>query len=242
MNLITRTLADTTSKILYRAAEITDVIDHSPHFRSIELRGEALQKVTWTPGDKIQVRAEPKGLTMRTYTPITWDSTRGQTRLLAYAHDTGPGSAWVTAATRGNRCQFFGPRSALKIDDLGESIVFVGDETTFATVAAWLDAHPNQAPAVHLAEVNDYDESAEVLRALHQPAAHLFTRTADSAHVDQLAAATVDALRDRPEASLCLTGKAQTIARVRQSVKAADLAQRPTRAKAYWDENRKGLD
>jgi ferric-chelate reductase (NADPH) len=242
MNTLTRTLADTTAKILHKPAEITAVTDIGPHLRTIELRGEALKKPGWAPGHKIQMRTEAGGLTMRTYTPFAWDNTEGIAQLLAFAHGSGPGSTWITKARVGDRCQFFGPRSALKLDGLAGPIIFVGDETSFATVAAWGAAHPDGRPAAQLFEVDDPDESAGAHGTLGLPAARYITRRAGSAHLDELTTAVIEALRSYPEAQLCLTGKAQTIAQVRRSVKDAGFAGRPALVKAYWDENRKGLD
>jgi ABC-2 type transport system permease protein len=238
----TRTVADTTAKILHKTAVITAVGDHGPHLRTIELQGDALKNATWMPGHKIQVRTQPAGLTMRTYTPTAWDSSAGTARLFVYHHGSGPGSTWTAGVSPGDRCQIFGPRPALRLDGVAESILFVGDETSFASVAAWCATHPGGQPVAQLFEVNDPDESAGALRALGLPDAQYVARRMGSSHLDELSSAVIDALRTDPDAALCLTGKAQTIARLRHSVKAAGFAKRPTRVKAYWDENRKGLD
>lgn len=242
MNRITKALADTTSKVLFRASEVTAVVDVAPDLRSIELSGEALRKATWQVGDKVQVRTGLDGLTLRTYTPISWDATRGSTRLLAYPHGDGPGSAWVRAASVGSPCQLFGPRRSLKLGDLAGPILFVGDETSFALVAAWHGQHPAAPPVAELFEVDDLDGSNLALGSLGVPSAQLFRREEGAAHVDRLAATSIELLHAHPDASLCLTGKAQTIAAVRRQIKAAGLSTRAASAKAYWDENRSGLD
>jgi ferric-chelate reductase (NADPH) len=242
MNRVTKALADTTSRMLFRAAEVTAVAEHGAHFRTIELTGDALKKATWSVGDKIQVRTRPAGFTTRTYTPVSWDIARGSTTLLAYAHGSGPGSAWVRAVTTGSPCQFFGPRSSLKLDDPARPIVFVGDETSFALVAAWRGQNPDAQPVAELFEVSDLDESGIALEAIGLSSARLFPRDDRAAHVEQLSATAIDMLRTHADASLCLTGKAQTIAAVRREIKSAGLAGHPIRVKAYWDERRSGLD
>jgi hypothetical protein len=63
MNRLTKALADTASKILFRTAEVTAVAQLGTQFRSIELTGDALKKATWNVGDKIQIRTDPDGLT-----------------------------------------------------------------------------------------------------------------------------------------------------------------------------------
>jgi ferric-chelate reductase (NADPH) len=242
VNLITKTLADTTARVLLRSSEITAATDHGPHFRSIELSGDGLKNATWVPGDKVQVRSNSDGLTLRTYTPTCWDAIRGSTRLLAYAHGLGPGSEWIKAAIPGRQCQLFGPRRSLALDGLGGPIVFVGDETSFAVVAAWQTANPSERPAALIFEVNDVEESAGVLDAVGISAAQLVARDTRATHLGELTAATATALRTHADGSLCLTGKAQSIARIRQTLKVQGLSGRPTRVKAYWDENRSGLD
>ena len=57
-----------------------------------------------------------------------------------------------------------------------------------------------------------------------------------------MAEAVVDVMSARPDAALCLTGRAQTIAFLRRALKAGPVAGRTTLVKAYWDENRTGLD
>jgi len=242
VNLMTKTVTAAASKVLFRSAEITSVVDYAPHFRSIEISGEALKKASWALGDKLQVRTDQSGLTARTYTPVWWDTAEGSTRLLAYGHGSGPGSAWIERAARGTHCQLFGPRSSLKLDDLKGPIVFVGDETSFALMSAWQTRHVGKQAASLLFEVDHADESTQVLDAIGICPANLFVRREDAAHVPELAAAVIEGLRAQPETPLCLTGKAQTIAAVRQAIEAVGLSRRPTQVKAYWDENRSGLD
>ena len=52
----------------------------------------------------------------------------------------------------------------------------------------------------------------------------------------------LEAARTNPAAPLVISGRAQTIAVVRRALKHAGLNGRPTTVKAYWDENRAGLD
>ncbi|MGH9043742.1 MAG: siderophore-interacting protein [Acidimicrobiales bacterium] len=243
MTRIAKMIADTTSKMLFRNAEVIAVTDHGGNFRAIELAGDALRKATWTVGDKVQVRTDPAaGLTLRTYTPFRWDTARGSTTLLAYTHGIGPGATWVRGLAPGVSCQLFGPRGSLKLDDLAGPILFVGDETSFALAAAWRDRNPEDQPVAEVFEVTDPGECRLPLDAIGLRSACLFRRQNDSAHLERLSATVVGLLRTHPDASLCLTGKAQSIASIRRELKASDLAGRPIRVKAYWDENRSGLD
>jgi NADPH-dependent ferric siderophore reductase len=156
-------------------------------------------------------------------------------------HGDGPGARWVRGLAVGDACQVFGPRGSVAVDP-SVPTVFVGDETSFALLAAWHQTNPDALPVAAVFEVSDPDESAAVFEA-EQLAATLFVpRLPDDGHVVALGAAVVEALRAAPDAGLLLTGKAQTIAELRRDLKAADLHGRRTKAKAYWDERRSGLD
>ena len=242
MNRITKALSDTASRMFFLSSEVTAVTEHGSHFRSIELTGDGLKNATWNLGDKVQVRTNPDGFATRTYTPISWDTIRGSTTLLAYAHGTGPGSTWVRTVTPGSPCQFFGPRRSLKLNGASRRLLFVGDETSIALISAWHRQHPDAPPLAEILEVADPDEAGPALQAAGLTSAQLFPRDNGSAHAEHLSAAVIDLLRTHTDAGLCLTGKAQTIAALRRSIKSAGITDRPILVKAYWDENRSGLD
>jgi len=242
MNRITKAFADTATRMFFRTGEVTAVTEHGASFRTIDVSGDALQDVSWSVGDKVQVRPDLDGFTTRTYTPVCWDTTRGSTTLLAHMPGTGPGSTWVRTVTTGSPCQIFGPRRSLKLDDLAGPILFVGDETSFALAAAWRGRHPDRPPVAELFEVTDPDDCNPALEAVGLSAAQLFHRRDGSPHLDLLSATLIDLLRGHGDTTLCLTGKAQTIATLRRELKHAGLADRPIKVKAYWDENRSGLD
>jgi NADPH-dependent ferric siderophore reductase len=242
MTPIGKTMGDLAARVAFRTAEVTAVTDHSANFRTIELEGEALQGVSWQAGDKLQVRTDPDGLAPRTYTPVGWDPDRGATRLLVYAHGSGPGSAWATRVHVGARCQVFGPRRSLVLDRDGAPLLFVGDETSFALAAAWHRQHPDRPAVASLFEVADPEEARSVLDAVGITGADLVARTEGTEHLPGLVRSVVEQLRANPEASLCLTGRAQTIAVLRRELKGSTVAGRTSLVKAYWDENRSGLD
>jgi ferric-chelate reductase (NADPH) len=242
MKALAKTLTDAATRMICRTAEITAITDHSPNFRSIELVGNELRGVNWNVGDKLQIRTDPDGFAPRTYTPTTWDPASGTTRLLTYMHSEGPGSTWARTAAVGDRCQFFGPRRSLELNDPTTPLVLVGDETSFALVAAWHGRHPQTPPVATLFEVSDPVETRRTLDATGVSSARIFARTERSSHLEELSATLTDLLATHRGAALCLTGKAQTIALLRRSIKQARVGDRTTRVKAYWDENRSGLD
>ncbi|MBR0841212.1 siderophore-interacting protein [Bradyrhizobium liaoningense] len=223
---------------LMRPARVAIVKTLSPHFRLVELEGDALKDVAWTAGQKIQV-AMGAGLSARTYTPMSWDAGGGRTRLLAFAHGEGPGSRWASALREGESCQFFGPRSSLELAGLEAPVVLFGDETSFGLAAALRDSL-QAGGALHMFETTDVAESQQVLDAINFGAARLIPRSVDDAH---LAAIEAEMLRLAANgAQFVLTGKASSIQRISRALKTAGVASSRMRTKAYWAPGKTGLD
>jgi NADPH-dependent ferric siderophore reductase len=141
-------VADTVSNRLFRAMRVTKVSDLGP-FREISLTSVA----SWTPGDKIQLRVARDGLTMRTYTPVRWDNTTGDTTILSYLHGAGPGSAWAQNVAADDSVQVVGPRRSIDLRRFSSAPIFVGDETSVGLRMAWTAAHPNLHPVRDIFEV-----------------------------------------------------------------------------------------
>ncbi len=174
---MTRTLL----KWLMRPARVAAVETLSPHFRLVDLEGEALRNVVWTVGQKVQV-AMGSGLSARTYTPMSWDADSGRTRMLTFAHGDGPGSRWASGLREGDTCQFFGPRRSLDLSGLEQRVVLFGDETSFGLAAAVRD-NAQDAGAMHVFEAFDVAESRRALEAIGLGQATLIERIADDAHL-----------------------------------------------------------
>src|SRR5882762_4914517 len=148
-------------RFLFRQATATAVHELSPHFRRVELGGEALRNVGWTAGDKVQVFIPEIG--MRTYTPLRWNEATGATELLLYIHGDGPGSDWSRKLRAGIATQFFGPRRSLVVRD-DEPIFLFGDETSFAVAHALKTSRVGAVEAAF--EVSELRESEDVLREI----------------------------------------------------------------------------
>jgi hypothetical protein len=146
-------VADTVSNRLFRAMRVTHVCDRGP-FQEISMTTVASGVSSWTPGDKIQVRVPGGGLTMRTYTPIRWDNTSGDTTILVHLHGAGPGSAWAHAVADGDAVQIVGPRRSIDLTRFTSAPIFVGDETAVGLRVAWTAAHPNLEPVRDNFELN----------------------------------------------------------------------------------------
>ncbi len=223
---------------LMRPAHVAAVETLSPHFRLVHLEGDALGKVAWTAGQKVQVSIG-SGLSARTYTPMSWDADSGRTRMLTFAHGDGPGSRWASGLRKGDICQLFGPRRSLDLSGLESPVVLFGDETSFGLAAA-LRASALGTGAIHVFETSDVAESRPVLEAIGLGGATLIERTAEDAH---LAVAETEILRlAASRAHFVLTGKASSIQRVSRALKTVGVVSSRVKTKAYWAPGKVGLD
>jgi ferric-chelate reductase (NADPH) len=231
-------LARTLQRWFMNPARVAAIETISPHFRLVELQGEALCTLDWTVGQKIQV-AVGTGLAARTYTPMAWDKVRGTTRFLAFAHGEGPGSRWTRALKRGDDCRFMGPRRSLDLSALGKPALLFGDETGFGLAAA-LRSTPKADDVMPLFEAFDVAESQQVLDALGLAEARLVPRRDGDRHLARIESEMVSLAQ--AGAPVVLTGKASSIQRVGRALKAAGIPSSRMKAKAYWAEGKTGLD
>lgn len=231
---VTRTLL----RWLMRPAHVTRVQAVSPHFRILDLEGNALRGIAWSAGQKIQV-AIGSGLSARTFTPMSWDGVHGRTRLLVFAHGDGPGSLWASGVREGDICQFFGPRRSLDLSELAPPVVLFGDETSFGLAVA-LRENREGTSATCVFETSDVQEARPVLEAMGLSESILIARAAGDSHL-----ATVEAKMLHLAASgahVILTGKASSIQRLSKALKADGVVSSRIKSKAYWALGKAGLD
>jgi NADPH-dependent ferric siderophore reductase len=231
-------VSDTVSNRLFRAMRVTQASHQGP-FREISMTTVTSGVSSWTPGDKIQVRVPGGGLTMRTYTPVRWDKSNGDTTILVYLHGGGPGSAWAEAVAAGDTVQIVGPRRSIDLTRFTSAPIFVGDETSVGLRVAWTAAHPNLEPVRDNFELGANSPTA--LRALGLDPVHV-TREETDGHLPVLVEHVVAAAAEHHESPLILTGRSTTIAAIRGALKTTGHAQRTSRVRTYWDPRRKGLD
>jgi ferric-chelate reductase (NADPH) len=226
-------VAGLAAKMLLREGTVRAIAELGPAFRRVDVEVPGAQ---FAPGQKVQFRV--RGLEFRTYTPFVW--TDASASFLIVRHGTGgPAAAWADALEIGETVQMFGPRRALDLSQRSAPALFVGDETSFATTAAWRAAGGRVAAQVY--EVEASAASADVLGRLGLDEAVLVERTAGDAHREHLAQRAVEVARAHPGALLVLTGNVHSIRAVRDALKSERLAGK-VKAKAHWDPRRKGLD
>lgn len=224
-------------RFLFREGTVTAVRTIG-RFRHVEVAGDALKGVDWTPGDKVQVFLAGD---MRTYTPITWDKAKGETSLLLYVHGDAPktpGAAWAARLEPGAKCSFFGPRSSIAFPDLADDAIFAGDETSFAAACA---LHAVKKRAANVFEVDDAAEAKEALAAFGLDGATVLQRERADKHLEAMAKVLVEEQAARPTATITMTGRAQTIQVLRAHLKSQGQP-RLGKSKAYWSVGKAGLD
>lgn len=207
--------------LVLKEGRVTQVDAPHPALRRVEISGEALRGVAWSPGDKVQVVLP--SLDVRTYTPCRWDAATGATTLLIYCHGDAPGARWARELAAGDGVRLLGPSRSLRPPP-GPTIVF-GDETAFGLVLA--------LGARGVLEVSDLG-AAEAFRAMHLDG--LLLPKAGERHLEAAAEALCAF-----EGTVVLAGRARSIQVVRGLLQQRG-ARAPQHVRAYWADGRVGLD
>jgi NADPH-dependent ferric siderophore reductase len=227
-------LADLASGAMLDDARVTGCSRIAPDFLRVTLTAEAFRKATWVPGAKLQLRPRRGSLSLRTYTPVSWDAARGETELIAYTHGDGPAAQWFGAVQEGQTCGVLGPRRSIDLREDTGPVLFVGDESSVALACALRTV---TGDAMHVFEAHDPAGLTGVLAQLGI-AGIVVERSADRAEL----------LREAREATakapytLIVTGDAATVHAVRRDSRAWQRGPRQVKGKAYWAEGRAGLD
>lgn len=231
-------LSRAVSRLWMKPATVTANDRLADRFHLITLEGDALAGVPWRPGQKVQI-AMGSAFVTRTYTPLEWNASTGRLCILGYAHGDGPGSAWVRAVAPGDACDVFGPRASLDIDRLTGPIMIVGDETSIGL--AYAASHHDRTRLVRSCfEVEDIDSAQQVITSLDLQGAALVARRPDNAHIAAVETSLSDGVAF--QASFVLSGKAETIQRLRRSLKQMSIPATRLVTKAYWAPGKSGLD
>lgn len=232
-------LERTFDRLLLRNARVAAVQRVSERFRLIDLEGDALQGAAWAPGHKLQVKVAGP-FTARTFTPIVFDAERGRTRILGYAHGTGPGSDWLRRVQVGDACQVFGPHRSLALGDLTGPVVLHGDETSFGLAAAVVAAMAGRGVPRCVFEVDSIAEATLALQAVGMEASLLVERSDEACRMQ--AASGLWSQCSGDGTVFVLTGRAQSIQQAHQALKARGVPGSRIVSKAYWAPGKAGMD
>jgi len=233
-------IESTMVKLFMRNARVLDIEDIGNAFRIVTLGGEALRKVAWTPGDKLQIQLG--GWVQRTYTPIEWGTENGRTRILAYLHGDGPGTQWARTLRKGDECIVLGPRKSIDLTQLGfADAVLFGDETSFGLAVALNGVVQPEKTHLFL-EVSSLAESQPAIARLGLENAHLSVRSGNDAQLTELEERILSVLQAQPNTHVVLSGKASSIQHMRKLLKRQGIGSNRFQTKAYWAPGKTGLD
>ena len=240
MTKVTERLADLASGVFLSSAQVTDVQRLTERFVQIDLQAESFRTTSWTPGAKLQIRPRRGTMSLRTYTPVRWDTEQGGTRLVAHTHGDGPGRDWFRAVQVGDVCEFIGPRGSIDLRELSGPVLFVGDESSIGLAAALREVGRD------VRYVFEAADPAELTGALDRlglaEGAVVLERSEDRAALIHEAAGTPGPF------DLVVTGDAATVHAVRRASRewtagpGTTKGPRRTLGKAYWAKGRTGLD
>lgn len=231
-------LSKALTSMLMRPATVVANERVGENFHCIDIAGEALKNVVWFPGQKVQI-ALGSAFVRRAYTPSCWNSREGTARILAYAHGAGPASGWFAKAAPGDIWNLSGPRASLDLSAITSPLLFVGDETSFALAGA-AGNFGSAARTSYLFEVDELDSAKPALALLGLHDGALLKRKVGDAHLEDMISRLPYYVK--AGATFVLTGKASSIQRIRQSLKALEVPRNRILTKAYWAPGKVGLD
>lgn len=237
MAAITSRLSDMLADALFTSVHVTEITRIAGCFVKIRIASPAFRRAEWTAGDKMQLRTRRGSLEARAYTPINWDPVGGSTELLAFLHGDGPGARWFDEASVGLSGDVFGPSSSLDLTKVGESTVFVGDETSVALAHALRTVAPN---ALCIYEAVDVASLCTLLAQLRlNQNTVVVAKSVDRAKLLKELRQALDS-KPSPE-DLVVSGDAATVNAVRRAVKSWPHLALKIKARAYWAQGRTGL-
>ena len=231
-------LSKTLSQLFMKPAVVVECESLGDRFRIITLESAQFREVNWVAGQKVQI-GMGAGFATRTYTPIEWDAIAGRTRIVGYAHDVGPGSAWVRDARPGDQCEIFGPRNSLDIPGASGPTALFGDETSIGLAHAVASRQPGNAVRSFL-EVSSGADARRVLTSLRLGDVECFERQSGDSHLSEIERRMTPLVADG--ATFLLSGKASSIQRLHRALKGQGLPSARLAVKAYWAPGKTGLD
>jgi NADPH-dependent ferric siderophore reductase len=220
-----------------RATVVEAVENLGERFRRITLSAAWLGENPISPGDKVQIFLPDVGT--RTYTPYAVDAGAGRFSILAYIHGDTPASDWARALKAGAAVRLVGPQSSTPLASLTGPVALFGDETSLAIARCLEELSPPRTGSIVRLEVRSVDDVINCAAMLGLPPESLVARRDDEGHLEDIVNEFAGALRGG--GSVVLTGRAKSIQKVRALLREAGPRSRQS-VKAYWSENKRGLD
>jgi NADPH-dependent ferric siderophore reductase len=93
-----------------------------------------------TPGPDGVVTFDRSGMTMRTYTPRSWDDAKQELTIDVFLHGDGPASTWARQVGPGGQVAISPPRATWQPDPDAEWLVLAGDETAVPAIGTLVES------------------------------------------------------------------------------------------------------
>ncbi|MEM7018236.1 MAG: siderophore-interacting protein [Pseudomonadota bacterium] len=215
----------------------TEMIDSQ--LKRVRFQGD-LSCTEYVVGNVIEFRVSDREF--RHYTPASFDKEQGVCDVLFYLHGLGPGSEWVDQLQVDMATNLMGPGGKMALTAGQDRHVLFGDETSLGlTHGFWNAIERNGANFDAVLELEEEHRhwpqclqmNARILgKSVQAPAKGILE------WLEQLSEQEWRALQS---ASFYLTGRAQSIQRIKKSLKAKGIANKQIQTMPYWADNKKGL-
>ncbi|MGI9624329.1 MAG: siderophore-interacting protein, partial [Acidimicrobiales bacterium] len=144
-------------RVVVGGSELDGLEIHDPaaSIRLLVPSGEVFEVPKWNGNEFLL--ADGRRPVIRTFTPVSLDSTGHELTIDIVRHPGGAISTWVEAARPGDPCAVSGPGRGESIDATAERYVLLGDETAIPAIEQLLAAIPSTIDIETIIEVADED-------------------------------------------------------------------------------------
>jgi NADPH-dependent ferric siderophore reductase len=239
-NLKARILGSFIGERFLRVTRVHAVQDLAPKFRRVTLEGSWAAEVGdafGAAGQKVQIFHPEVG--SRTYTPFDFERATGRFSLLVYLHGETPGATWGRTVRVGEEVRLVGPQPSTSLDGLTGPAALFGDETSFAVARTLRGVARLRDRCTVRLEVASRSDAYPVADALDIPRDSLVAKEPEETHLAPIARQLASAAPPGT-GTVVLTGRASSIQKVREHLRAADHRKQTVRA--YWADGKRGLD
>lgn len=229
MNTLKLILLKILGPFLLSKSKISSIQKLSDKLLLVTIKGKSIKKASWTAGQKVSLKLNDE--VMRSYTPMSWDQEKGEFTTLAYLHKKGPFSNWFSETKINSSLIVMGPRASVTLKEEDQNIIFFGDETTFGLVYA-LENFYAEKTIYPFFESTDFNDSNIALDKLNLKNTKHFPL--DSTDIISHEILTLFKSLEINNTLIILSGKQQSIVKIRDYLKNNDIPSSKISIKVYW--------